>query len=45
MHQLPFATAVNLAALLLSSMDDALDAYRRLEAGELAGRAVVTPHG
>ena len=27
------------------AMDDALDAYRRLEAGELAGRAVVTPHG
>ncbi len=27
------------------SMDDALEAYRRLEAGELTGRAVVTPHG
>src|SRR5690606_31750131 len=27
------------------SMDDALEAYRRLEAGELSGRAVVTPHG
>jgi alcohol dehydrogenase, propanol-preferring len=27
------------------AMDDALDAYRRLEAGELEGRAVVTPHG
>lgn len=26
------------------SMDDALEAYRRLEAGELSGRAVVTPH-
>lgn len=26
------------------TMDDALDAYRRLEAGELSGRAVVTPH-
>lgn len=25
-------------------MDDALEAYRRLEAGELSGRAVVTPH-
>jgi propanol-preferring alcohol dehydrogenase len=25
-------------------MDDALDAYRRLESGELSGRAVVTPH-
>ena len=27
------------------AMDDALDAYRRMEAGELSGRAVVTPHG
>ena len=27
------------------SLDDALEAYRRLEAGELAGRAVVAPHG
>jgi alcohol dehydrogenase, propanol-preferring len=27
------------------AMEDALDAYRRLEAGELSGRAVVTPHG
>lgn len=26
------------------AMDDALDAYRRLEAGELSGRAVVVPH-
>ena len=26
------------------SMDDALEAYRRLQAGELSGRAVVTPH-
>lgn len=26
-------------------MDDALEAYRRLEAGELTGRAVVTPNG
>lgn len=26
-------------------MGDALEAYRRLEAGELSGRAVVTPHG
>ena len=26
------------------SMDDALEAYRRLEAGELSGRAVVVPH-
>lgn len=26
------------------SMDDALEAYRRLESGELSGRAVVTPH-
>lgn len=25
-------------------MDDALEAYRRLEAGEIAGRAVVVPH-
>ena len=27
------------------SMDDALEAYRKLEAGELSGRGVVTPHG
>ena len=27
------------------SMDDALEAYRRLEAGELSGRGVVVPHG
>lgn len=26
------------------ALDDALEAYRRLEAGELAGRAVVAPH-
>lgn len=26
-------------------MDDALEAYRRLEAGDLFGRAVVVPHG
>jgi alcohol dehydrogenase, propanol-preferring len=26
------------------SMDDALEAYRRLESGQLSGRAVVTPH-
>ncbi|MBR8740161.1 NAD(P)-dependent alcohol dehydrogenase [Nocardiopsis sp. MG754419] len=26
------------------SMDDALEAYRRLEAGEISGRAVVTPN-
>ena len=26
-------------------MDDALEAYRRLESGELSGRAIVTPHG
>lgn len=26
------------------AMDDALEAYRRLEAGELTGRGVVTPH-
>ena len=26
------------------SLDDALEAYRRLEAGELTGRAVVAPH-
>lgn len=26
------------------TMDKALDAYRRLESGELSGRAVVTPH-
>ena len=25
--------------------DDALEAYRRPEAGELTGRAVATPHG
>jgi propanol-preferring alcohol dehydrogenase len=27
------------------SLDDALEAYRRLQAGELEGRAVVVPHG
>lgn len=27
------------------ALDDALEAYRRLEAGELSGRAVVVPHG
>lgn len=27
------------------AMDDALEAYRRLEEGELSGRAVVVPHG
>jgi propanol-preferring alcohol dehydrogenase len=27
------------------SMDDALEAYRKLQAGELSGRAVVVPHG
>jgi propanol-preferring alcohol dehydrogenase len=27
------------------SMDDALEAYRKLEAGELVGRGVVVPHG
>lgn len=27
------------------SLDNALEAYRRLEAGELSGRAVVAPHG
>ena len=27
------------------ALGDALEAYRRLEAGELPGRAVVTPHG
>ena len=27
------------------AMDEALDAYRRLESGDLMGRAVVTPHG
>ncbi|MBB6121308.1 NAD(P)-dependent alcohol dehydrogenase [Nocardiopsis algeriensis] len=27
------------------SMDDALEAYRKLEAGEIFGRAVVVPHG
>lgn len=26
------------------SMDDALEAYRRLESGQLSGRAVVIPH-
>jgi propanol-preferring alcohol dehydrogenase len=26
------------------SMDDALDAYRKLEAGQLSGRAVVMPN-
>jgi propanol-preferring alcohol dehydrogenase len=26
-------------------MDQALEAYRRLEAGELSARAVVVPHG
>jgi alcohol dehydrogenase, propanol-preferring len=26
------------------SLDDALEAYRRLEAGQLSGRAVVVPH-
>jgi propanol-preferring alcohol dehydrogenase len=26
------------------TMDDALEAYRKLEAGELSGRAVVVPH-
>lgn len=26
------------------SMDDALEAYRQLESGQLSGRAVVTPH-
>jgi propanol-preferring alcohol dehydrogenase len=26
-------------------MDDALEAYQRLEAGEVSGRAVVVPHG
>lgn len=26
------------------SMDNALEAYRRLEAGEISGRAVVAPH-
>ena len=29
----------------LFALDDGLEAYRRLEAGELSGRAVVTPHG
>jgi propanol-preferring alcohol dehydrogenase len=28
----------------LFAMDDALEAYRKLEAGELSGRAVVVPH-
>ena len=27
------------------TMDDALESYRRLESGELSGRAVVVPHG
>jgi propanol-preferring alcohol dehydrogenase len=27
------------------SLDDAPEAYRRLEAGQLSGRAVVVPHG
>lgn len=27
------------------AMDDALEAYRKLQAGEISGRAVVTPHG
>lgn len=27
------------------SLDDALEAYRALQAGELDGRAVVVPHG
>jgi propanol-preferring alcohol dehydrogenase len=27
------------------ALDDALEAYRKLEAGELTGRAVVVPHG
>ncbi len=27
------------------ALDDALEAYRKLEAGELSGRAVVAPHG
>ena len=27
------------------AMDDALEAYRKLEAGEISGRAVVTPNG
>ena len=27
------------------SMDEALDAYRKLQAGEISGRAVVVPHG
>lgn len=26
------------------SLDDGLDAYRKLQAGELSGRAVVVPH-
>src|SRR3546814_13711329 len=26
------------------TMDDALEAYRRIESGELTGRAAVTPH-
>lgn len=27
------------------SLDDGLEAYRKLQAGELSGRAVVVPHG
>lgn len=27
------------------SLDDAPEAYRRLESGQLSGRAVVVPHG
>lgn len=27
------------------TLDDALDAYRHLESGQLSARAVVTPHG
>ena len=27
------------------SMDEALDAYRKLQAGGISGRAVVVPHG
>lgn len=27
------------------SLEDSLEAYRKLEAGEIAGRAVITPHG
>jgi propanol-preferring alcohol dehydrogenase len=29
----------------LFSLEDGLEAYRRLESGELSGRAVVAPHG